>query len=209
MMCSLNNRHNGLLSLLGIAILVFLAHACEEAGSVSGVQDRTAAQAMDTMKVYTVQITGVSLHPIDKEHTGQGAAFSWSDTLNNQLKFEAEPEYMILDSTVVTRRNMEERLSYEVINPVVSTKANSVFNFDKPIKFRDMRISAGRNFLADSLVAEHVDFPAKLHPEGRAQLEMDQDHFIIPPRKYTVQATWKTEKGEIFTDTTRVFINLR
>lgn len=209
-MRSLINRHTSLLSLLSIVALVFLLHGCDEANPVSeGVQDRMAVEAMDTMKVYTVQITDVSLHPIDKENTDQGVAFSWSDTLNNQLKFEVVPEYTVLDSSVVTRRNMEERLSYEVVNPVVSTKANSVFNFDKPIVFKDKQISAGLNFLADSLVSEHVDFPAKLHPEGRAQLKMEKDHFFIPPKKYTVKATWQTEKGEVFSDTTRVFINMR
>lgn len=193
--------------LIGMLTAVLYLQACKDISQVTGAQDRVKIQ-QDTMTVYTVKLTGVTLHPIDKNVSNGRMSFSWSDTLNNQLKFEAVPQYVKLDSTVITKPVMEDRTSYEVVNPVTSTKADARFNFNKPIVFRDLRIQAGKNFLADSILSRHVDFPLNLRPGGRGQLELDMNHFFIPPRKYTVMATWKTEKGEIFTDSTRVFINL-
>ena|GEM_PF-6566565 len=198
-----------MIALLAVICLGLALQACTQSDSVVGVQDRVATDAMDTMKVYTVQITGVQLQPIEREETGNGVAFAWSDTLQNQLKFEVIPQYIILDSTTVTKRNMEEKLSYEVVNPVTALRSKSNFQFNKPVIVNGARIGGGKNFLADSILSEHVDFPTRLHPEGRAQLELDKNHFFIPVNRYTVRATWQTEQGEVFTDSTSVFINMR
>lgn len=193
-------------SSLCLLLLLIFVQSCKDTSQITGIEDRVQLN-QDTMKVYTVRLTGVSLQPIEKEETEEGFAFSWSDTLQNQIKFEAVPEYNVLDSTVVTKRPMEERVSYEVVNPIESSSSNAMFKFNKPVLFKNITVKAGRNFIADSVLSEFVDFPSQLHPAGRGQVELNMDHFFIPPKKYTVQAAWQTEKGERFTDSTQVFIN--
>lgn len=182
--------------------------SCQDNNAVVGTQDRIQVE-QDTMKVYTVKLTGVTIHPIEKEETEDGVAFSWSDTLENQITFEAVPEFNVLDSTTITKPPEEERLSYKIVNPVESSTARPTFKFNKPVIFKDMKIRAGKNFMADSVLSGFVDFPSTLHPAGRAQLELDMDHFFIPPKQYIVKASWQTEEGEVFIDSTSVFINMR
>lgn len=187
---------------------VLILGSCDKVENVVGPQDRTVVQK-DTMKVYTVRLTGVELRPIERKNNGNGMAYGRSDTLSNQLSFETVPQYNIIDSTEIYKRSMEERLSYEVVNPVEHASANPSFKFNKPIVSNGRTINAGMNFLADSLLKSHVDFPKVIHPSGRAQIKMDKDHFFIPSKLYMVQATWHTTEGEAFTDSVKVFINIK
>ena len=141
-------------------------------------------------------LTGVKVTPIDKTERGDVK----SDRLTHGIRFDIQTTYVLVKGT--------EAEPFEILNPTVESKSS--LTLDKPVTFKGENVPAGTNLLkykkfdGSFLNVLMPDlFPFAIHT---ASIMKD---FELPADTYNVKLEWTTTQGQVFSETVKVYIDVK
>lgn len=205
-------------SLCLVIIAGFVANGCqhgivENASTVQncGATDLEYFVPSDRVGEY-YYITGVRLLPLDKEQIGNITHYYRSDTLRNQVAFEVQTEYKLIDSLELRQfpdsAVVGDPLPGVVVNPIIWN--DPVLRFNKAIRFRGQTILAFENILNyDDREGLDLVFPYMISPFAIHEIHLKKEYFQVENGCYELYAEWHTKDGLKISDTVTVFIDLR
>ena len=146
-------------------------------------------------------LTGVKVTPLRKIVLGAHTTnYIETNRLIQLVLFESQADYVISEGT--------GKMPYKLLNPTVDSKMS--LTMDKDIKFKDQNVPAGTNLLkfqkVDGSYPINITMSRLDAPLGKTAIKINKD-FIVPADTYNVTFKWVTSRGDILSDTVKVFID--
>jgi hypothetical protein len=154
-------------------------------------------------------ISGVEVHAVERKISGSVANDFYSDTLTYWIRFDIITKYKEIMGKLSEIFYLNSQCNPgEILNLTVREKTR--FYFDKSIFFKGEVIPAFTNLL------QYQEFDgstynvsvSELSPFAIKSATIKRD-FVIPPDNYQVFFEWTSTRDEVFSDTVKVYINVK